>query len=416
MRACLGPAGAAVEPRLQIGRVRAEWSAVAARSPRTVILADLHLVPGAPGVVAADLARFVGAHAGARIVLAGDLFDLPASRPRLPAARAVREALGAEPSLGRAIGRHLDGGGELWLLGGNHDAELGASELRAGVCDAIDPSPEGRRRVRTSPWFFREGAIHVEHGHLYDPDNAPGHPLVLGEASLGVHFVEQFIAPTGAHRYLQANDDTPLKLLLAAFAWYGPRAPYVVYRYFHTAIGAMLKSGPLYRAGGEAAAGEARADRFAEEAGIPREMIDRVLSLGATPTLESLSRTFTRVYFDRVVATLSMASGLGALGLGAKKQGALLLGLGAVLMGTSWAKGHDRYGGTVPERLRASARAVGEATGAKLVIFGHTHREAGEDGYANTGSFAFPRGAPGRPYLEIEGTAERPTAARRYWA
>ena len=50
------------------------------------------------------------------------------------------------------------------------------------------------------------------------------------------------------------------------------------------------------------------------------------------------------------------------------------------------------------------------------MIFGHTHVEAAGDAYANTGSFAFPGRAPGRPYLEIEGTADSPRAARRYWA
>jgi hypothetical protein len=48
-------------------------------------------------------------------------------------------------------------------------------------------------------------------------------------------------------------------------------------------------------------------------------------------------------------------------------------------------------------------------------VFGHTHREADSGRYANTGSFAFPRGAPGRPFLEIEGTGEAPRAVRRYW-
>ena len=55
--------------------------------------------------------------------------------------------------------------------------------------------------------------------------------------------MEEFIAPTGAHRYLEATDDTPLRLLLSAFKWYGPRAPYVIYRYFYAAIGAMLAAG-----------------------------------------------------------------------------------------------------------------------------------------------------------------------------
>ena len=47
---------------------------------------------------------------------------------------------------------------------------------------------------------------------------------------------------------------------------------------------------------------------------------------------------------------------------------------------------------------------------------GHAHREASDAGYANTGSFAFPRGAPGRPYLELSKGASTPIAERRYWA
>lgn len=384
--------------------------------PRTVVLADLHLVRDALGPVSGEVAALVRESPGARLVFAGDLFDLPASHPRLTGARAVREVLGVHGELCRALALHVDQGGELWLLGGNHDAEVGVGELRSGFLDALGPSPSGRARVRVSPWFFRDGGVHYEHGHHYDPDNAPGHPLVLGHASLGVHFVEQFIAPTGAHHYLQANDETPLKLFVSSFTRYGKRAPYVIYRYFHTAIGAMLKSGPLYRAGNEASLGRARGVLFAEELGLPPEMIDELFALGATPTLTSFSRTFTRVYFDRVLASLTLVSGLGAAGLGAHTPSAVLFGLGAAMMGASWASGHNRYGGTVPERLAASANDVAAATGAQLVVFGHTHREALSKSYANTGSFAFPGKAPGRPYLTIEGPAAAPRAVRHYWS
>ena len=115
------------------------------------------------------------------------------------------------------------------------------------------------------------------------------------------------------------------------------------------------------------------------------------------------------------IATLSMGAGIAALGLGARESGAAALGLGALLMGVSWANGHNRYAGTVAERLAESAGHVAKATGAKLVVFGHTHREALGDGYANTGSFSFPRNAPGRPYVEIEGSPEAPRAVTRFW-
>ena len=86
-----------------------------------------------------------------------------------------------------------------------------------------------------------------------------------------------------------------------------------------------------------------------------------------------------------------------------------------MLLGLSWLHGHNRYRGRVVDHLQTAAARIGDATGARLVVFGHTHREALTDGYANTGSFAFPGSAPGRPFLEIAGTAAHPRAERRYW-
>lgn len=385
---------------------------------RTIVLADLHLTRGTPRAVTEDLARLLDEHRGARVVLGGDLFDLSAESPHLPGERAVRDALEAHPAARAALGGHVERGGELWLIGGNHDADLSDAAFRDALFGAIGADAAARARIRTTPWFFRDGAVHYEHGHLYDPDNAPAHPLVNGEPSLGVHFVEQFIAPTGAFAYLNANDGTPLKLFMSSFAWYGRRAPYVIYRYFHAAIAAVLRSGPFYRAGREPLAGESLADAFAAEAGVPRAMLDALIELGPTPTLESLAQTFTRLYFDRVLATTMLLGGLGALATGNKGTAKGALALGALVMGTSWARGHDRYQGTVAQRLAASAADVRRATGAKLVVFGHTHREALEDGYANTASFSFPvrRDGPGRPFLEIEGAPDAPRAVRRYLA
>ncbi len=100
---------------------------------------------------------------------------------------------------------------------------------------------------------------------------------------------------------------------------------------------------------------------------------------------------------------------------GRQRAGLATIAAGAGLLAASWAQGHDRYSGTVTDRLQEGARAVRETSGAKLVVFGHTHREALEDGYANTGSFAFPGRSPGRPFLEIEGAADHPRAVRRHW-
>ena len=268
--------------------------------------------------------------------------------------------------------------------------------------------------MRTTPWFFRDGNVHIEHGHLYDPDNAPGHPLVAFGPSLGVHFTEEFIATTGAHKYLNANDGKPLDLFLSAFRWYGVRAPYVVYRFFCTAFSALAKSGRYYQGAGEWAAGIEAIAPFVTKAGVSREIADNVLALRATPTLASTRNTFARLYLDRVAGTLAVMGGVAALTAGQRALGGAAVSVGALLLGASWARGHDRYGGTVSERLAASASKIAETTGAKLVVFGHTHREAMAGVYANTGSFSFPRGAPGRPFLQIGGTRDAPRAERHY--
>ena len=62
----------------------------------------------------------------------------------------------------------------------------------------------------------------------------------------------------------------------------------------------------------------------------------------------------------------------------------------------------------------ALARRWAKARGAELVVFGHTHREALTDRYANTGSFAWPGDAPGRPYLEIVQSPAGPRAIRHH--
>ncbi len=375
------------------------------------VVGDLHLARHRDPRVGRDLAALLEAHAGCHLIVAGDFFDLVTDAPDLSHREALRGVLAAHGQLRQGLGRFLDGGGELTLLGGNHDAELSCQAL----FDVLEPEKEARERIRHSPWFWRSGGLHVEHGHFYDPDNAPAHPLVRGEPSLGVHFSTEFVHPTQAHRYLLFNDDTPLKLLLAAFRWHGARGPYVVYRYFHAAFTALGRSGPLYRAQGERRRGEEHHARFAEDMGVPTSLVEQVMALGAPPTLESWANTAARLYLDRVLATLLCAGGLAGLASGMRRGGGASLGLGAMLMISSWLRGHDRYRGTVVERLEAAADRIATTTNAELVILGHTHREAQKERYANTGSFAFPRESSGRPYLEIDENGGKPRALRRYW-
>lgn len=381
-----------------------------------IVIGDLHLTRHTPRAVSEDFARLLAEHRGEPVVLAGDFFDLSTDAPHAERRAAIEGVFAVHEAARHAVGRHLDSGGELVLLGGNHDADLGQRDIGPALGDAVGLSGASRDRLRCCPWFWRHRGLHLEHGHLYDPDNAPGHPLIVGEPSLGVHFSAEFIHPTGAHRYLQSNDETPLKLFLSAFRWYGPRAPYVIYRYFHAAFAALGRSGPLYRGGSERRIGEEMHARYAEEAGVPPRVVDELLALGAPSTLESWPATFARLYLDRVLATLLATGGLATSIAGPRKTGAALATLGALLMTSSWRSGHNRYRGSVVEHLSSAAHRIASETDAELVVFGHTHRQHHDGLYANTGAFAFPEpDSPGRPYLAIRWDhAARPVATERH--
>ncbi len=377
----------------------------------TIAFADVHLVRSTPPSVSADLARLVRSHKGARLVSVGDLFDLSSEHPPRAPSLAVRAVLEAHADLGRALAEHVETGGELCLVAGNHDACVREPSFARDLADALALGREARRRVSASPWFFRWGDVHVEHGHLYDPDNAPEHPLVEGHDGLGVHFVKEFIAPTGAHRYLTVNDETPLRLFVSAFRWYGPRAPYVVYRYFRTAFGALAGSGPFYPAGHERQAGDERVREFLEAHQVPSDLPAQLLELAAEPTRRSFAKTASRLYLDRVLATLGLASAAPLALAGHRRASLAAFAASALAMGLSWAAGHNRFRGTVKEHLRQSALRVAEATGASMVLLGHTHEEAHEGRYVNTGSFSFSRTGQGRPYVELVSSNR---AVRRY--
>ena len=368
---------------------------------QTLVLGDLHLSSHTPAAVGTDLVALLAQSRGSRVVFAGDFFDLSAETPR--PALALEHGFAAHPEVARALAEHLERGEIVWLAG-NHDSEAWPSA--ADVARALGVTGEAAGRMRVSPWFFRQGALHVEHGHLFDPDNAPAHPLASARGTLGVHFVEEFIAKTGAFAYLNANDKTPLELFLDAFRWYGRRGPFVVYTYFRAAFSALGKSGRFWDA--DASRAEAGLAAFLEDAGLDETRARALMSEHATPTMASLADTLARLYLDRVTATVSILAGMSALALGRRRLAFVLGAAGLAGLAWSWSRGHDRYGGKVPARLDEGARRVARATGAELVVFGHTHEVLDRDGYSNTGSFAFPRRAPGRPYVAIDGVrAER---------
>jgi len=293
-----------------------------------------------------------------------------------------------------------------------HDAGVvtrGTRERLLGLCDLNDDA-----RLVIEPWFIRRGGVHIEHGHAYDPDNAPAHPLAAWSPEtepLGISLTRRFLSPHGAFTFAHAHHTTPLQGLTHAFKTFRGRAPLMVAHYFATASRLAAEAAVPERMGAEKARGAAAVENFAKRSGVPSSVVQALLGTLPRPTHEDFKRTFFRLYFDRVLATVGIAGGATRLllgGMGGGVLGGAMALSGALYLHRSVKKGVDRYSGLPVARLHAGAELVRQVTGAKLVVFGHTHCEDEAEGYKNSASFSYTARA-GSPYLVItpDGRAER---------
>jgi UDP-2,3-diacylglucosamine pyrophosphatase LpxH len=380
------------------------------RPPRPIlVVSDTHLGPERPAALARDLARVLSNRPGYEIVLAGDVFDLSFAPCAAQSSTLLSSLLDRASEVVRVLHSHVSRGDPLTIIPGNHDLALardGVQRLFTGRLELQAQAP-----VKVERWFIRRGEAHIEHGHVYDPDNAPIHPLVEWNDQtepLGIALTRRFVAATGAGYFTHAHDTTPVQALASAFRIYRQRAPLMIAQYFQTAIQLCLEAGPRRRADSdrEQSLGETRIREFAAENGMAETSVRNLIAQTARPTHLDAHAVFLRLYFDRVLAALLLGSSLAAL---PKLPLAAVPALGSLAyIAGSVARGKDRSAGMPQRGLREAAGRVRELGGAGLVVFGHTHLEDEHDGYINTGSFAYPR-QPGRPYLTIDshGRAER---------
>ena len=376
-----------------------------------LILSDTHLSREHGRATSSALASLLDRHRDAELILAGDIFDLSLDAPRVPASDSLAQVFAAHHPLRAALTRHLRRGGRVTFVPGNHDAAL----TNPAAVDALRVCLEAPddRQLSVSPWFLRRGGVHIEHGHLYDPDNAPNHPLGGHDPRtepLGTALMRQFVAPNDALVFAHAHETTPVNGLSTAFRLWGARAPWVIARYFATTFRLCAAAGRGARAfEAERRRGEAELAAHAAATGLSVETITRLIAAAPKPTHQGLGDTFFRLYFDRIFAAASTATGLGMLsaaGLGLGRSlllpgsGALLAAIGAAYLAYDVSTHKSRYSNLVVPRLGEAAKIVRDVTDASLVVFGHTHVEVSEPGYVNLGSFGFARSD--RPYLALD--------------
>jgi predicted phosphodiesterase len=375
------------------------------------IASDVHLEQSGSERSALRLAKLFQTHPGHELILLGDIFNLSLDAPSRDPSQSVSAIAAKYPELILAMRQHLAAGYALTFVAGNHDAGVVTRGTRERLLELCGMNADARLSIE--PWFIRRGDAHLEHGHVYDPDNAPAHPLAAWSPEtepLGISLTRRFLAPHGAFTFAHAHHTTPLQGLIHAFKTFRGHAPLMVAHYFAIAGNLTAEAAVPERLGAEKARGAARVEGFSSRAGLAPSVVQSLLDALPRPTHEDFKKTFFRLYFDRVLATLSVAGGATRVLLGGATGGVLggaVALSGALYLLRSTKDGGDRSGSPVA-RLHAGAQLVRQVTGARLVVFGHTHCEDEADGYKNSASFSYTY-RTGSPYLVIgtDGSAER---------
>lgn len=364
----------------------------------TLVLSDVHLGENHGRDAARALARLLSEHTHKDLILAGDTFDLTLAPKAEPIEETLAKILGRNEPACAALRAHLTRGNRVTFLPGNHDAALKEEKPAAELARTLAPPQEDALSVRD--WFTNFGPAHIQHGHLYDADNAFAHPLApfrIGAEPLGTALMRDFVGPSGALSFAHAHETSPVRGLIRTFREFGPRAPHVIFLYFRVALALCLRATRKDDVAKDEHEGDRALLELARETGWPEELLRSLAELRQKPTHVSPRETWHRLYLDQVSAgALLTLAATQALASPALSLPPALLGAGLFL------KRKLRpidYHERMNEAARRAAHEIRKLLGAELVVFGHTHSAHVEPGYVNLGSFGVARRA--RPYLVL---------------
>jgi hypothetical protein len=373
-----------------------------------LVLSDLHLGPAAPQGADLALEALLDRYPQHELLCLGDLIDLSTETGGSAPTRFVSETLERYPVLARTLRRHLTRGSVVTLVAGNHDAELGLPGTRTGILESLDLNETSPLAVE--PWFLKRSKLYFEHGHLWDPDNAPIHPLApitRRHEPLGVALTRQVLAPTSAWKFAHAHQTTPLAGLIRALKELKFHAPELIGRYF-IAGARILWASATNEPARLRQLGKLAIDGFAHNHAFSPELVATLESLRPIPRHASTSALFARLYLDRALCTVVTACAMTFGFVELETSYLLIAAAGMLYLAVSKSDRANRYSASLVERVRAAALQIRPLIQAELVVFAHTHVPEAMPGYVNTGAFGFPD-QNGRPFLlfNADGTLQR---------
>ncbi len=347
-----------------------------------IVVGDAHLHAQGDEAVASDLARLIRSVPGeAVVVFNGDLFNLDRVRGEPSAGVGanhavdrVRRVLDRFSGLEVAMREHVARGGLLLFVAGNHDAELLLPEVGCVLSERLGGTESPRRVFCVER--LEAASIAVEHGHQVDPDAAffPTMQSAVAKQRLSAMplaslMTRLFVSNHPSYEAATLHYETPLVVLRAvlhsyklAGLWMTLAYPFVAARVaWHSLLGTLRRDVPA----------------------------------NPSPvTMSSPWKVVRRLYLDRYMATVAALASASAIALCGLRSG--LWWLPAVLTAYLIIPPMGRRAAYGERDLRSAAQQATHIAelGARVVVFGHTHRafvqSIGAASYANHGAFSIP--------------------------
>jgi UDP-2,3-diacylglucosamine pyrophosphatase LpxH len=358
-----------------------------------------------------------------QLVVNGDFIDFwnieigdGASDPEQLAVERLHRVLDEYPGVEDALISFLDAGHSIVFVAGNHDAEF----LYPAVCRAMAERLEGPAdqpthpdvtatgvtrldevaagTVRFVPWFVRDGGAWIEHGHLFDSacsthaqlSPTRGGRLVKSVAEVATRRFTNLMPEID---YDSADRFTTMDYVRWAMArgWrFMLRVVFLYLRMTGTMLALWARSGRVDSAG--KARHEERLAKVAKNAGLQMSALTALQQMAPPPSSASVGGVLSVTALDFILAVaipLMLAPTL-LWAFGGSPWLGIPIGLVLGVLGVLRVK-RRRSPRNVARDMLEVASSVGEVTGTRIVLMGHSHHGSVERRgaviYGNSGSW-----------------------------
>lgn len=335
----------------------------------------------------------------------------------------LHAVLDAYPGVEDALISFLEAGNSILFVAGNHDAEFLYPEVAQAFAERLEGALDdgaGERgdrlreqitatgittlddiragQVRFVPWFVRDGGAWIEHGHLFDPACSTHAQLSPTRGGRLVKSVAEVATRRFSNRMPEIDYDAADKFTTADYmkwavarGWrFMIRVLFLYLRMVGGMLGLWVRSGRVDKAG--RAAHEARLAKLAKNAGLQMSALTALEEMAPPPSSASVGGVLSVTALDLALSAVVPAMLVPAVFWLLRWPISLGLGLG-LLLGAAAALSVKRRRSprNIAQDMLEVAASVGEVTGTRIVLMGHSHRGSlerrGQVIYGNSGSW-----------------------------